>query len=902
MGVDAPASAVSGPAEEAGRIARTLKDEPQPGRLALVDGHSLLHRAFFALPALSAPDGRPTGAVYGFLTMLLRLLSDEGPTHLAVALDRPEPTFRHQEFQAYKAQRAAMPDDLRTQVPLLRQVLAALGVVVLELAGAEADDVIGTAAAQAAAAGFDVRVVTGDRDALQLVGPRIQVLYTRRGLSEIDRMDEAAVRAKYGVEPALLVDVKALVGDTSDNYPGVPTVGEKTGCRLVASYGPVEALFDRLDEVGPPRVREALLRSVDVVRRNKRLATIRCDLPLAFEPEALARGDAAADAEVLFEQLGMRSLAPRFGIGLARSEPAAVVAETEPAADAPPAAAAEDVDAASLRAAIEAHDGVVALAMDPEADQVVVAAALVDAAGGAVRPSPLRCRGADAAAAAAGAERLVALDSKRFGRAALVAGVPWHAPEGDLGIAAYLLDAERSAYHLEDLCRQFGVPAPAPQDAAGAALATAALRGPMLEALVAHGLEGVYRDIELPLVGVLAAMEHHGMLVDRSALAALETEFAARLSASEALIHAAAGEAFNINSTQQLAQVLFVRLGLKPPKRTKTGYSTDADVLEQLAASHPLPGQVLAHRTLQKLQSTYVQALPGFIAADGRIHTTLQQTVAATGRLASHNPNLQNIPIREAVGRPIRRVFVAAPGWRFISADYSQVELRVLAHFSQDAGLLTAFREGRDIHRSTAAEVFGVDPREVTDAQRGAAKAVNFGIVYGISDFGLARQLGCPVAEARAWIARYFERYPGVRRFMDASVAQARATGVVRTLSGRMRRLPDITSRNFPRRAFAERMAMNTPIQGSAADLIKWAMLAVYAELRRAGLRAQLCLQIHDELLVESPVGEVAQVAAVLRRCMEAVGPLAVPLRVDVRAGPNWLDLEPLAADAGAAG
>ena len=871
-----------------------LEGGPQQGRLALVDGHSLLHRAFFALPALSAPDGQPTGAVYGFLTMLLRLLSDEQPTHLAVALDRPEPTFRHQEFQAYKAQRAAMPDDLRTQVPLLRRVLAALAVPILEQAGAEADDVIGTAARQAAAAGFDVRVVTGDRDALQLIGPRVQVLYTRRGLSEIDRMDEAAVRAKYGVEPPLLIDVKALVGDASDNYPGVPTVGEKTGCRLIATYGPVETLLARLDEVGPPRVREALLRHADVVRRNKRLATIRCDVALVFEPEAWVRVGAAPEAEALLEQLGMRSLSPRFGIGLVRSEPATATAAAPPAAEEAPPAAAVDLDAASLRAAMDAHDGPVALAADLQADDGVVAAVLIDAAAGVARPPALRCRGAAGVGVVAAIARMVAHDSKCFGRLALETGVPWHTPDGDLGIAGYLLDAERSAYRLADLCRQFGVPVPAPQDVAGAALAVAALQGPMLEALAAHGLEGVYRDLELPLVGVLAAMEHHGMLVDRAALAALEGDLAARLTESEVSIYATAGETFNINSTQQLAQILFDRLGLKPPKRTKTGYSTDAEVLEQLAGLHPLPGQVLAHRTLQKLQSTYVQALPGFIAVDGRIHTTLQQTVAATGRLASQNPNLQNIPIREAVGRPIRRVFVAAPGWRFISADYSQVELRVLAHFSQDDGLVAAFREGRDIHRATAAEVFGVDPDAVTPAQREAAKAVNFGIVYGISDFGLARQLGCAVADARAWIARYFERYPGVRRFMDASVAQARATGVVRTLSGRMRRLPDITSRNFPRRAFAERMAMNTPIQGSAADLIKQAMLAVHAELRRSGLQAQLCLQIHDELLLEAPVGEVDAAAAVLRRCMEAVGPLAVPLRVDVSVGPNWLDLESL--------
>jgi len=403
--------------------------------------------------------------------------------------------------------------------------------------------------------------------------------------------------------------------------------------------------------------------------------------------------------------------------------------------------------------------------------------------------------------------------------------------------------------------------------------------------------------VELPLVPVLAAMEHRGVLVDREALAALERDLAGRLAAAEAEIHAAAGESFNINSTQQLGRILFDKFGLTPPRKTKTGYSTDADVLEQLAAVHELPARILTYRTLQKLQSTYVQTLPGYVGADGRIHTDYRQTIAATGRLASNNPNLQNIPIREDVGKPIRRVFVAPEGHRLVAADYSQVELRILAHFCGDAGLIAAFREGRDIHRATAAEVWGVAPEEVTARQRSAAKAVNFGIVYGISDFGLARQLACGVPEAHEIIGRYFERYPGVRAYMDGVVAEAHRNGAVRTLYGRLRRLPDIASRNFPRRAFAERTAMNTPIQGTAADLIKKAMLAVHAELGRRGLAGALILQVHDELIAEAPQDEVQAVAAALAAGMRGAGDLAVPLAVEVSAGPNWLDLEDVALE-----
>ncbi len=885
-------------------------DGAGPGKIALVDGHSLFHRAFFALPPLATPDGQPTGAVYGFLTMLLRLLEDERPTHLAVALDRPEPTFRHREFRDYKAQRAAMPSDLRSQLPWLRRVLRTLAVPVAEHPGAEADDIIGTLATSAAGQGFEVVVVTGDRDALQLVSPLITVLYTRRGISEIDRMDPAAVMARYGVQPERLVDVKALVGDPSDNYPGVPTIGEKTACKLVATHGTVEAILDRLDRVGPPRVRKALGENVETVRRNKRLATISRDVPVPFEPGGFGRtAPDPAEAWAVFEELGFRSLAPRFGLTPPVDGAPSGTAGTDgtirevPGGAAPAAAertAYRPLTAPAFAAAIAGHVGAVALAAawhgaTAPTDTVwhpVAPTAMAAILGGRAEP-PLFWEGG-------GSESppdlpplpgLLAADSKRICHLVLDAGGRWEVPAFDAAIAGYLLESDRSTYPLPDLCRQFGVSVPPDGNLPGAAAALEALHAPAVGALRAHGLERVYVEIELPLVGVLAAMERAGVLVDRAALAALETEFADRLVGALAEIHATAGSVFNPNSTQQLARILFDEIGLTPPRRTKTGYSTDAEVLEQLAAEHELPRKVLTYRNLQKLQSTYVSALPSFIAGDGRIHSDFRQTAAATGRLASNNPNLQNIPVREEVGRRIRRVFIAPPGHALVAADYSQVELRILAHYSADTGLIDAFREGRDIHRATAAEVWGVPAEMVTAEQRNAAKAVNFGIVYGISDYGLARQLGCPVSEAKAVISRYFARYPGVKRYMDGVVAEARERGMVRTLYGRLRRLPDITGRNFAQRSFAERMAMNTPIQGTAADIIKRAMIAVHREIAAAGLRSRLILQVHDELIVEAPAGEVAQVARLLQRCMQDAGELSVPLRADVRAGPNWMEM-----------
>ena len=855
-------------------------------KLVVIDGHSLLHRAFFALPPLSAPDGQPTGALVGFFNMLIRLLGDERPSHLAVAMDRPEATFRQAQFADYKAQRADMPSELRSQVPLLRTLLGALAIPVLDHPGAEADDLIGTVAARAQAAGVPAVIVTGDRDALQLVADGVLVLYTRRGITEIDRMDLAAVRARYGVEPPQLVDVKALAGDASDNYTGVPTIGEKTACKLVAEFGSAQAMLDRLEEVRPPRARQALATHQETVQRNLQLARILRDVPAAFEIAALRRQPPAAAAQVLLEELGMGRIWERLGSGGGRAARPEPVAPEAPVRVELAEGVVQVCDATAFAEALATQAGPVAICAG-EGDPPIALAAC----------DGMRVwlwRREDALPPLPAVAQLLAHDSKRLCHLALAAGAAWRTPALDAMIGAYLLEPERASYPLADICRRFALAAPAPASAAEAAWCVAALRAPLEAALHEHGLWSVYREIELPLVGVLARMERSGVLVDRPALTRLETEFAARLEAAEAEIYATAGERFNINSTQQLGQILFDRLGLPPPKRTKTGFSTDAEVLEQLAGLHPLPAQVLTYRTLQKLQSTYVQALPEYVGGDGRIHTDFRQTVAATGRLASNNPNLQNIPVRDEVGKPIRRVFVAPPGHQLISADYSQVELRVLAHLCRDPGLLATFAHGGDIHRATAAEVWGVPQDEVTAAQRNAAKAINFGIVYGISDFGLARQLGVPQGEAHTVIARYFERYPGVRAHMEAVVEEARRTGVVRTLFGRRRQIPDITGRNWARRSFAERTAMNSPIQGTAADIIKRAMISVDAELQRTGLRARLILQVHDELILEAPSAEVPAAARLLERCMREAADLQVPLEVDVHAGPNWLEMEPV--------
>lgn len=904
----------------------------------LIDGHSLFHRAFFALPPLTTARGQHTNAVYGFLNMLFRLLEDERPEYLAVTFDKGAPTFRHHAFDGYKAHRPEMADELRSQVPLLRAALDALRIPVFELEGYEADDLLGTLARRAAEAGFRVLVVTGDRDLLQLVGPGVEALLTRKGISELERFDAAAVRERYGVEPGQLPDVKALMGDPSDNIPGVPGIGEKTAVRLIQKFGSLAALLERPEEAGP-RLARLLAEHREQAEMSRRLALIVRDAPLDADLEACRRVEPDREAvRRLFTDLEFRSLLRRLGgdgggRAAARADAAPVAAaraDAAPLAAVPSVAIAADEEAAREQVAglRRAAEGGARLTLVPGRTGLLVAAVFAPAAGGdAGAAGPYAFfPGAIAALEDGGEGRgrlpaplLALLEAaeipkqghglKPLARLLRRAGRRLAGLASDTAVAAYLLDPTRTGYRLEDLARHHLDRDLGAEEAEGSAeeAATAAGEGALLAAraavvaelaprlereLSARGLDRLYNDVELPLVDVLADMEAAGVLVDPAVLDELGREFAARLETLAAEIYALAGERFNINSTQQLAEILFGRLGLPAVRKTKTGYSTDAAVLEELAGRHPIAALILQYRHFTKLLGTYVEGLRGLIdPRTGRVHTTFHQTVTATGRLSSADPNLQNIPVREEMGRRLRRAFVAPPGHLLLAADYSQIELRILAHFAGDEALVRAFHEGADIHRATAAEVFGVAPDEVTEAMRDAAKVVNFGVVYGISDYGLAQNLNIERAEARGFIDGYFARFPGVRRYMEEIVARARREGMVRTLMGRIRPIPEINSKNYARRQFAERTALNTPIQGTAADIIKTAMVRLHRELEAGGLRARLILQVHDELILEVPEDEVEAARALVTAVMEGAAELAVPLKVDVKVGPNWYEM-----------
>ncbi|MDI3297905.1 MAG: DNA polymerase I [Bacillota bacterium] len=906
--------------------------------IALLDGHSLAHRAFYALPPLSTTAGQPTNAVTGFLNMLLRLEQEYRPDYLAVVFDRRAPTFRHEAYEQYKAQRQPMQEELASQIPLLHQVLEALRIPVYEKDGYEGDDLLGSLARQAEARGLHVLIVTGDRDALQLVDERTDVLVTVRGITETRLFTLAAVREEYGLEPRQLAEVKGLAGDASDNIPGVPGVGEKTALKLIQQFGSIDELYRHLDQVAGKKLQERLAAHEEQARMSRELGTIDCEAPVELDLEACRRREPdPAVARPLFEELELRGLARRFGLA---GEPPAAPAPLEDGkaggeagpGEAAPAVARAATSEPSLTwvrgseegerflERMEGRRGTLAAAFRPHRPGLPAPAlvAVYDgeeawlfpveppADGGAPPlPDPLRRWLAEAGAAKAGYR------AKPLLRAAWAAGIEPAGLVGDAELAAYLLDPSRSRYPLEELARRWGhveLPEAAAAEAGDeAALARRLAREawaverllPPLEAeLEAMELGRLYREVELPLEPILAEMEATGVQVDPATLRELGEEFRGRIARLEAEIHDLAGEPFNINSTQQLGQILFEKLGLPRGRRTKTGWSTDADVLESLVAAHPIAAKVLEYRQLTKLYGTYVEGLgPVIDPADGRVHAAFNQTVTATGRLSSADPNLQNIPVREEPGRKLRRAFTAPPGRILVSGDYSQIELRVLAHIAGDERLQAAFLSGEDIHRATAAEVFGVPPEAVTPEQRTRAKAVNFGIVYGISDYGLSQQLGISREEAAAFIRTYLDRFPGVRRYMEEVVERARAEGFVRTLSGRIRHLPDLHSRVYARRQAAERTALNTPIQGTAADILKIAMIRLRRALAESGLDARLVLTVHDELILEGRAEDREAMAGLLRRSMEGAMKLAVPLLVEVKAGPNWYDLAPLGAE-----
>jgi DNA polymerase-1 len=851
-------------------------------RLHLIDGSGYVYRAFHGLPMLNTSRGLPTNAILGFANMVAKLLREHHPERLAVVFDAPGDTFRDELFAAYKETRAPMPDELRPQVPYIRRLVDALRLPVIEVSGVEADDVLGTLSAQASAAGVETVIVTGDKDMMQLVDERTTLYDPMRDR----RVGIPEVADRFGVEPALVPDVLGLMGDSIDNIPGVTGVGEKTAKALVSKIGPLEDILAHPDRVdgsgirGARKVRDALLREAETARLSKTLATIKRDLDMRLDLDALRWP--GPDPEVLrplLMELEFASLLRELGgVG----EAAAV--ERREVASAAELAAALETMAGQTPIALVGRVGpwraLEGIAVAGPEDPVVVA---MEPAASALAPLV-----GDPAALKIG-------DDLKALRVALARhGVTLAGPAFDIGLASYCLNPSRADHHIGPLADELlGQPRAAEEGAA--ALARPArlahrLVPVLTEHLRTHEMEALFREIEMPLGEILAEMELAGIALDTELLGRHSAELTETLGGLVAEIYDIAGGEFNIHSPGQLREVLFERLEISTRgiRKGKTGVSTDADVLTRLAREHPLPAKILDFRMLSKLKSTYVDALPALVdPATGRVHTSFNQTVAATGRLSSSDPNLQNIPIRTEEGRRIRAAFVAAPGWRLISADYSQIELRLLAHLSEDAVLVDAFQHDQDVHARTAAEVFGHLP--AADGRR-LAKVINYGIVYGMGPARASRELGVPMAEAERYIAGYFERYAGVRRFIDGTIAEARRRGWVSTVLGRRRYLPELSARDHAVRQFAERAATNTPIQGSAADLIKLAMIEVRRRLGGAGLQAQMLLQVHDELVLEAPEGEVEAASDIVRQAMEGVWPLAVPLRVDVRSGLNWAE------------
>ena len=866
-------------------------------RFLVLDGSSLIFRAFYALPGLSDSHGQPTGAIFGFSNMLTKLMAEQQPDLMVLAFDKSRHTFRTERYADYKGTRDKTPEELLSQFPLLREFAANMGIPFLEKDNYEADDIIGTLATQAAAKGYDVRVITGDRDALQLVRPNLRVLLTKKGISEIKDYDTAAFEEEYGFEPLKLIDLKGLMGDTSDNIPGVPGVGPKTASKLLLAYGSVENVLAHVGEVSGKKLKENLQTYADQARLSKELATIELHVPdLTFAEEDYRIQPDMEKMQAFCDDHELRAVWRNFERLYGPAELALDLDGGENGA------AAQDLsydlwDEAAVKSAARAPylavSGIFS-GLAPFASLeglAVVAGPDAEKAGFVARdsaafPALLQLLESD--------QQAVVFGLKRYDQAGLRGQKAFF----DVELAAYLLEPERSKYALSELSQKYlqeAAPESFDDEKAQAVWEAKAISRlyPLLGAkLEEEKLTHLMDTIELPLVEVLAGMEQNGVYVNRAHLAEKTEEVAGRLQTIEAAIYEMAGHDFNLNSPKQLGVVLFEELGLPVRKKTKTGYSTNAEVLESLRLEHPIIEQILAYRLWSKLKSTYLDGIAGLIRTDtGRVHTNFNQTVTATGRLSSSDPNLQNIPVRTEEGRMIRALFEPGEGYDYLlSADYSQIELRLLAHMSGDENFIDAFKRGQDIHARTAAEVFGIPLDEVTPELRRHAKAVNFGIVYGISDFGLARNLHISRKEAGDYISRYFTRYPGVRAFMDKVVAEAHETGYVTTMFGRRRELPAIKSRNFNQRMLAERMAMNTPIQGTAADVIKLAMIAAFRKLKEAGLKSRILLQVHDELVLEVKESELETVQAILHEAMENVVFLSVPLSIDVHWGRNWAE------------
>lgn len=860
-------------------------------KFLVIDGSSLIHRAFFALPPLMTKQGLHTGAVYGLCNMLLKLLGDLQPAYMAVAFDKSRKTFRTELYADYKGQRKPTPSELSEQFPLAMKVLGTMGIPTLELDNYEADDIIGTFAVHAPE-DVEVIIVTGDRDELQLVDTRTKVYYTKRGISDIQIFDEAEFAANYeGLVPKQLIELKGLMGDASDNIPGVPGVGPKTALKLIKEYGDVETVLENIDKVSGKALKAKLADNKESALLSKKLATICTEAPVDTDIAKYALAPLREEARTLLQDLEFRNMYDRFASVLGGAQHSfdlfgeTVEQESAPTEHVTLPAQAEQLFAA-LKACREAVP--VAVTVSGQLPELYFSRAELLLEGKVyILDSFSSCWDKfDAWLADADCKKLT-VDSKELYKCCLCRKVQAQGIVDDVALAAYLADPGHNSYALADLSKRY-LASTLPTDCENIALLAVQLR----EQLKEYEQLALYEELELPLAPVLAKMELSGITPDMELLAQLNEDMTARIAQLEKQAMEQAGEEFNLKSPKQLGVILFERLQLPVIKKTKTGYSTDAKVLEALEGKHPLIATILEHRKLAKLQSTYLDGLKPLVnAKTGRIHTHFQQTVTVTGRLSSTDPNLQNIPTRTEEGKQIRRIFVPGAGYDYLmSCDYSQVELRILACIAQDELLLDAFRHGQDIHARTAAEVFGVPLAEVTHEMRSRAKAVNFGIVYGISDFGLAKQLDVGRKEAAGYIESYFARYTGVKKYMEDIVAKAREQGYVSTLMGRRRYLPDIRHSNFNLRSFAERTAINTPIQGTAADIMKKAMIDVERALEQAGCKSRILLQVHDELVLEVTEDERERVAELVRETMQAAASLEIPLLADVNFGKNWAE------------
>ncbi len=870
-------------------------------KLVLIDGHSILNRAFYGVPDLTNAEGLHTNAVYGFLNIMFKILEEEKPQYLAVAFDLKAPTFRHKRYAQYKGTRKPMPEELRQQVPVIKEVLSAMGILTMEQEGYEADDILGTMAKRAEKEGLLVALVSGDRDLLQIATDNIKIRIpkTKGNRTEVEDYYAVDVKERYQVSPLQFIELKALMGDTADNIPGVPKVGEKTATDLMVTYGSIENIYLHLEEITKKSIQTTLRENRDLAELSKELATIETDAPILYKLEDALLGELyTKEAYEWFKKLAFKNMLSRFENV---EETEIQIPQCEAISD---MSEAERIFEACSNAEITAYYVVenvgIALSYDAETSYFIMAQGFMTMDYLCGKLSDLRQR-----------TRLISFECKKS----------YGCFEGDIEIvkdffdvklAAYLINPLKNEYTVEDIAgeycnivlqdykTQFGKKNPAEAFETEEEKFVSFVSGiiytirnsyPLLtEKLQEMQMRKLFDEVEMPLTYVLYAMEKEGVIVKKDELAAYGKVLEDKIVVLRQQIYDAVGEEFNINSPKQLGEILFEKMQLKGGKKTKTGYSTAADVLEKLAPDYPVVADILEYRGLTKLKSTYADGLSEYICEDGRIHTSFNQMITATGRISSTEPNLQNIPMRMELGRRIRKVFVPKPGCVFMDADYSQIELRILAHMSEDAELIEAYRMSEDIHRITASKVFHTPFEEVTDLQRRNAKAVNFGIVYGISSFGLSQDLSISRKEAAAYIEQYFETYPGIKTFLDRCVSDAKETGESRTLYGRRRPIPELSSSNFMQRQFGERVAMNAPIQGTAADIMKIAMIRVYRSLLEEGLKSRILLQVHDELLLEVYEDEVDRVCEILYRDMKGAAQLSVELEIDVHTGNDWYE------------